>query len=231
VYGPSSATGDINKFKQFFRDGRNTLSVDPLGFGPTLEFSLDLEGPDIIITRGEIVNAGADLELEGFMRDSSDVAPVLDMALIQVQGYASNGSINRSEIPASPIAINVNPKGFFCVGSATTDVVKQAVDAGELVCDPSPAVNIVDLVDASTSLLYSFTTSDANGYPSNKEYIADSEEIETLGIENAVRVAVGDSFVNSLRPLIAAGIYNILLQQNIEARGPSPTQGFNAGNF
>lgn len=198
----TSAVADSGRFKHFFRQGKNTLSVDPLGFGPSVIFNVDTSGPVIVVTRGEMAENGNSIEIEGFLRDPSNVSHVLELNLVQLAGYANDGSVIRNF--DNRVNIDVSDDGSFCAcGDDEVDISGLIVAA-----DPGP----------KRSLLYSFRATDIYGYPSTKEYLADSDFVETLAIDNAVRVAIGDSFIASMRPIVASGIHKSLADAPIDIR-------------
>ena len=229
VYTPTEAIGNIESFKQYFRQGKNTLSVDILGFGPIVTFDVDIEGPTIIITRGEVtvsVDSGFDrqlydlagnpsstedilnpetLEVEGFLRDFSSPASAMEMDVVQVAGYGGNGSLIRSI--DSTVFIDVQSDGTFCACDETIGGVD--LDGDGDVEDTSISVSGVVQPSESPSpsgMMYSFRAEDINGYPSEKEYLADSgKDVDALAIENAVRVAVGQTFVQSIKAYLGGG--------------------------
>ncbi len=202
VFGPNEARADISKFEQFLRDGKNTLSVDALGFGPFVQFYYDGQGPNIIITRGEMAVDGNSVEIEGFLRDSSG-GENLELTLDQILGYEANGQLQRNE--SGVVDIEVNPDGSFCAcGAGAIDITGLIVAE-----DPGP----------KRSLVYSFVSTDIHGYTSSTEYLADSEYTETLAVDNAVRVAIGDTFVQSLKPLLASAINDTLSAAPLDVRG------------
>ncbi|NRB41987.1 MAG: hypothetical protein HRU20_26520, partial [Pseudomonadales bacterium] len=229
VLGASSATGDIEKFKQFFRQGKNTLAVNPLGLGPNVIFNLDTAGPTLVVTRGEVSyldhatetvpvydsngnvigteakKISDTVEIEGFLRDPSDVSNVLELDLLQITGYDVDGKVLRS-LARATVNITVNPDGSFCACGA------DSIDINGLSVSEDVDTQAIE----KRSLLYSFRAKDVYGYQSSKEYLADNEEEDTLAIDNAVRIAVGDTFVNSLRPMIAASIHKSLADAPID---------------
>lgn len=207
VYGPSSATADINQFKQLIRHGKNTLSVDPLGLGPSVIFNADMHGPDLIITRGEVVDSGANVEIEGQVRDFSEADAVLEVDLTQLYDYQADGKPTRNFIRT--VNINVNADGTFCACGA------DKVDINGLIVSDDP--NTVG-TNEQRALLYSFRANDKYGYSSEIEFLADSDTGDALPIESAVRVAVGDTFIESLRPIIASALYESMKKAPFDVR-------------
>ena len=196
VFGPTGATGDIEKFKQFFRHGKNTLSVAPTSFGPMVIFNLDMEGPKIIITRGEVSVDGTSVEIEGYLRDFSLFDSKMDLDLVSINGYEGDGRLKRQLRSSSQIAVNAD--GSFCAcGTAK-------ISLGTLLSEKP--------------LLYSFEARDIYGFENAKEYLADTDGVNTLPLPRAVSVAVGDSFIESMRPLIASAIYQTLENAPIDIR-------------
>lgn len=248
-YGPAYATGDIDKFKQFFRQGKNTLSVAPSNFGPVHIFDLDMAGPPIIITRGEITDtedSGYDrdtfdiagnkngskdifvpsrLEVEGRLRDFSLPANVMELDLVQITGYNSVGAVLRNIDSTVNIAINAD--GTFCACDETVDNIDLNGD-GDITDTSIDVRDIVNPIEsgAQSSMLYTFRASDVHGYTTEKEFLAETgSDLEPLAIQNALRVAVGQTFVQSMKPLVAAGIASSLDASPMDVRCYDPMGG------
>ena len=206
TFGPNTATGDIAAFSQFFRHGENTLSVAPTSFGPTMIFNLDIQGPTLIITRGEVINGGTDAEIEGYLRDFSVTDSVMDLDLVKITGYQADGRVIRQIWNTVPIP--VNGEGKFCASNSACENGATATGA----------VHLDTLLTSGDPLLYSFTARDVYGYQTEKEFMADTDGTEPLPTQNAVQVALGDTFIESMRPVIANGIYNTLQAAPMDAR-------------
>ena len=244
VFGSTNALGEVAKFKHFFRQGKNTLSVDPFGFGPTHIFSVDTAGPAIIVTEGTMgyqlrtVTAynpqGAvsgvdtnhkepkDVVIKGFLRDPSSVDTSITLELYKIIGYQSNGKLNKVLHSTYPIAIDEKTRAFQSDAIDISSIIEDEIwfnhDADHRTADvianndeyyenlPSQLAGKGSEKTKKVALMYSFRARDAHGYESTREYLADSEHAGTLGVDNAVRVAIGGSVVESLRPLIAAAM-------------------------
>lgn len=189
TYLNDKAKGDVKKFKQYLRHGENVLTVEPTSFGPSTTFYYDAMGPTIIITKGEL--NGSVVTVEGRLRDFSPVKNVVELKMENVNGYYANGALNT--VSAGGQAINVNPDNTF---STTINV------SGKL----------------EKPLLYEFKASDMYGYSSRITYLAGDNGTKPLPLENAVRVAIGGSFIEALRPIIANSIYNSLDKAPIDVR-------------
>lgn len=186
TYGPSSAKASIIKIKKYLKQGVNTLTVDPLAFGPTVQFVVDNAGPDIVITYGK-THSLVTADIGGLLRDASGVSS-LKVNVVLVTGINSEtGEVTRSTGPDVNIPVDAN--GNF---------LKNGIDI------------------SSGVTLYTFTATDIHGQISKKEILADSNEIAAMSISNAVRVAVGDSFIESLRPIIASQLYTSLQKAPID---------------
>lgn len=187
TFGTSSAVGQIQNIKKYIKQGTNRLTVDPLGFGPTVTFSADYAGPDIIVTLGKA--SGGTVELGGKLEDASGVSS-LELRLVKVLGYdEQTGAVNRQT--GAAISIPINADNTFYYPSL----------------DVSSGVNI-----------YSFKATDIHGYQSTKEYLADSSEVSSVAISNAMRMAIGDTLIESLRPVIASSLYTTLREKPIDIR-------------
>ena len=233
-FGLEEATADVSDFKHLFRQGKNTLSVDLLSFGPVVTFYMDTKGPDIIIKKGNIINSGADVEIEGVLRDASGFGSILELELSQVKGYDGAGRVDRD--PVRTVNIPVNPDGSF---SQTVDIdglMVRAVWEHGPGWDDNKAVPDV-LVTPGISLLYSLHAVDEYGYTSSVEYLSNrdgnpnAEGIDSMPVVNSVRVAVGETFVRSMRPVIAAALKTALDDKPIDmgsnckfGRDPALTQ-------
>ncbi len=217
-YGPTQATADIEKIKQFFRQGRNTMSVELLSFGPQIVFYLDAAGPSIIVTRGESLDGGVTVQIEGFLRDASSFGDTLDVDLTQITGHDEyNGQIET--VPQGSAKIDVNPDGTFS-GSVTIDGIIEP----EVWSNTGSAEFPVWEYIPGKSLLYTLRATDEHGYDTKLDVLADIDGSgDSLPINNALRIAVGDSFIESMRPVIAAGISNALED--------NPISGANLGPF
>lgn len=186
VYGPNSATASVTKIRKFLKEGKNTLSVDPMAFGPSVQFMVDTAGPEIIVTYGKVT--GGSVDIRGELRDATSSSS-LELRLVQVTGIdPDTGRVTRSTGPAIPLAINSD----------------------------NTFSGVVDISGGVT--IYNFRATDIHGHVSTKEYLADSDEISAMSISNAMRIAIGDSFVESLRPVIASSLYSSLQQAPIDIR-------------
>jgi hypothetical protein len=188
-YGPTKATANILNLKKYVKQGVNTLTVDPLAFGPTVTFVVDNAGPDILVTWGKNNSGAGTVDIGGELRDASDISS-LKLNIVRVTGVnQETGLVQRSIDPTITIPVDANAK-FFKTG-----------------IDNSAGVTI-----------YSFTATDIHGQVSTKEYLADSDEAPVMAISNAMRMAIGDSFIESLRPVVAAGLYTALQAAPIDVR-------------
>ncbi len=210
--GPAQAAADIENIKQFFHQGRNTLSVEALSFGPQVVFFLDAEGPDIIITRGESKDNGANVEVEGFLRDSSSVAgSQLEIDLTQITGHDANGNVQK--LFQRTETLSVDKEGKFS-GTINIAGIIQPEEWKNTSSDPKFPKWVYT---PGKSLLYTLKAEDVHGYKKSIDIIADVNGTgDSLPINNALRVAVGDTFVESLRPVIAAGLYTSLQESPID---------------
>jgi len=180
-FGATSAKASITDLKKYLKQGTNTLTVDPLAFGPTVQFVVDNAGPEIIITKGKTTGASTLLEVEGELRDPSGIY-ALTMRIDKVTNIdPTTGAVTRTT--SAPIVIPVDAMGRFRKTGIAID----------------PAVSI-----------YRFEAEDVHGQSTVKEFLADSNETTVMSISNAIRVAIGDSFIESLRPIIASQLYNSL---------------------
>ena len=214
VFGPASAQGEVTSFEHLLRQGKNTLSVDALNFGPVNTFYLDSKGPDIVIYKGD-VTGGNSVDIEGLVRDISGVGSVLELDLIQIVGYKSNGKVKRQFVETIDIAVNQD--GVF---SAAVDITGLVIPE---VWIPNPSGNVFDpdILDpdepSPVSLLYSFRSVDEYGYRDEVEYLGDDDGAgDGLPIRDSVRVAVGETFVQSLRPVIAAALKTSMEENPID---------------
>lgn len=55
-YGPSQAVLEVDKIKALLRQGKNTFNVEPLSFGPSIDFNFDNQGPMLDIAAVENIN-------------------------------------------------------------------------------------------------------------------------------------------------------------------------------
>ncbi len=199
TYGQLKAEASYEQLEPFLRQGKNTLSVERLSFGPEVVFYVDFAGPEIIISRGEMAADANSVEIEGYLRDFSG-ATSLTLKLDQVSGYNADGTLNR--VTQDTVSIDIDADGKFCACGA------DAIDIAGIILS-TPIV---------TSLLYEFEAEDEYGFTAEQSYLADSEFIDTLKVENAVRVAVGDTLVRSLRPVLAGSINQTLSDAPIDVK-------------
>lgn len=228
-YSATEATANISAFKQFLRQGQNTLSVAPLAFGPTIAFTFDNAGPDIIITKGEYSPASGtptQVTIEGKLRDPSAINTLLEVDLTQTAGYTATGAVIKNFIRTKNLT--VQPDGTF---SSVIYITDDDLPAGDslLIADDSATTN----VNEQRSLLYDVKAKDQYGYDSQKSFISDSVGSDTIPVQSGVRVAVGDTFIESLRPIIASSLYESLKKAPFDVRfvctagltDPAPGQG------
>jgi hypothetical protein len=132
---------------------------------------------------------GTLVDIKGFLRDPSDVTS-MNVRLVQVTGIdQQTGEVTRAT--GSPINVAIKSDRTF----------------EKLNVDVSGGVTI-----------YHFEATDIHGHTTTKEYLADSSEISSMAISNAVRIAVGDSLVESLRPVIASAMYDTVRNVPIDVR-------------
>ena len=187
-YGPTQATVSISKIEKYIRQGSNTLTVDPLAFGPTVSFSADTEGPDIVVTKG--ITTGNSVELGGLLRDPSEVVSA-SIQLWRVLSIDSNtGAVTRIPGPTSYNLPIDEDNNFYL-----------------------PSMDVSGGVD-----IYRLIATDVHGHTTQKEYLVDNSEQTSMAISNALRMAIGDSFVASLRPVIAAALYASVQERPIDVR-------------
>ncbi|MCY4046449.1 MAG: hypothetical protein OXE99_15410 [Cellvibrionales bacterium] len=221
VQGASQAKADIQDIKQFFKQGRNTFSVELLSLGPQIVFNLDAAGPDIIITSGASSDGGVTVDIEGYLRDASSYGSTIDVELTAITGHDANGNVITR--PEGSTQIDVNPDGTF-FGNVNIDGIIVPEQWENISTDPDPDTYPVWRYREGVSLLYTLRAEDEHGYDSKVDILADVDGSgDSLPINNALRIAIGDSFIESLRPVIAAGIYSAL--------ETSPISGSNLGPF
>lgn len=185
------AVADASKLRNFLRQGVNTLSVNRSSFGPEVTFKYDGAGPVLIIEDALVENST--LKLKGFLRDFSDLQPTMELKLIQVTGYDNQNRVQRNE--RSNIAVAINSKGQF----------DQEVPLSNYLSEGKP-------------LLYSFNACDKYGYCTAEEYLADTEGSTALPLENAVMVAIGDTLMQSMTPVIGSSVKTTLDAAPIDMR-------------
>ncbi len=189
VYGSTSATASILNVKKYLKQGTNTLTVDPLAFGPTVSFVVDNAGPEILVTWGKTNSGTGTVDVGGTLRDVSGISSLV-MKVIKVN--------------------SIDP---------TTGIVQRTTQSTWVIPVTAAATFFKTGVDISTGVsIYNFTAIDVHGQVTTKEYLADSNEINAMSISNAMRIAVGDSFVESLRPIIASQLYTTLQKAPIDIR-------------
>jgi hypothetical protein len=190
VYGANSASASVTNLKKYVKQGVNTLTIDPLAFGPSVKFVVDNAGPVIIITKGVTTGNSSFVEIEGELRDVSGISSLV-LQLDKVTSInQTTGIVTRAQI-GSDIVIPVDAAGKF----------------------KRTGIDISDGVS-----IYSFEAIDIHGQKTIKEFLADSNENPVMAISNAMRIAIGDSFVESLRPIIAAQLYTTLQNAPIDIR-------------
>jgi len=189
-FSATEAQASINDLQQFIRQGQNTLSVDALSFGPSINFYADFAGPDIVITEADIAADGNPntLLVNGFLRDASGY----DNASLVINSF--NLTYQETSPPTIQEAASGNAEYEFTIN---TD--------GSF----SGVVDIADDLD-----MYKFEALDKYGYVSSVKFAADSQAQNSVIMSNAVNVAVGDSFVASLRPIISAQLAETALEVN-----------------
>ena len=176
-YGPNSATAPINRIRKHLREGANTLVVDPLAFGPTINFIADTQGPQIIIQDGRLVPSTTNMRIKGFLRDASGISS-LKLTLSRITNVNEvTGKVDRASL--TPIDIPVAQDKTF---DFEVDV-------------------------AQTPDIYTFEAMDIHAFKSTKEYLANNASGEAVKVSNAMRMAIGDTLVASLRPFIASSLY------------------------
>lgn len=207
TFGPTFAEANTSSFTQALRQGKNVLSVAPLQFGPTITFDFDNQGPEIIVTSGEYTNSANNVRIQGKLRDASGLhaSEALTIGLYRVQQGVSPVLV-RTIAPAS-IAVD-SAAGTFDTGVIDSSGIMQA--------DTNPN----DATDDQRSLMYKFISKDEHGMTAERKFLADTDVGGTgaLPLQAAVRVAVGDTFIESLRPIVAGQIYQRLKNAPLDVR-------------
>ena len=72
TFEEKQATSDLACMSEFFKQGENLLSVDPLKLGPVRKFTIDSEGPLVIVY--EVQNSNGNATVSGKLRDASSVS-------------------------------------------------------------------------------------------------------------------------------------------------------------
>src|SRR5690554_5442759 len=85
-YGPKQATLTVEKVKALLRQGENTLKVEPLSFGPSVDFTFDNRGPMLDIAAVENINGAIHLTLR-----AQDTVTVKDVH-IERMNYSFDGA-------------------------------------------------------------------------------------------------------------------------------------------
>ncbi len=186
-YGSSSAMAPIRNIRKYLREGENTLTVDPMAFGPTIKFTADTQGPTIIVSDAKIT--GSTMHVKGQLRDASDVSSLVLKKWKVLGIHEKTGIVQREQ-----------------VGSNINIPVKQ---------DKSFSLNGISVADTD---IYTFESVDIHGLTNKKEYLANNATGEAMKVSNAMRMAIGDTLVQSLRPFIASSLFNGLRKMPIDIR-------------
>lgn len=230
---PKQLKADIRDIQQFLKQGRNTFSVEPLSFGPQVVFDVDIHGPSIILTESNYsyIQEGVDgdgqpnmvpdsVRIHGFLRDASKYGSFLTVETIQVEGHDINGNVLT--VPQDSFEIKVNEDGSF-VGDVTIYNIIEPELWKNVSTDDEPDIYPVWQYTPGKSLLYTLRVSDIHGYETTMNIMADvAGSNDSLPINNALRLAIGDSFVESLRPVIAAGLTSALEKNPISGSDLGP---------
>lgn len=186
----TGAEADYSKLEQYLRQGENTLNVEPGSFGPSIVFNYDGQGPAIVVTEGYI--DGNEAHISGLLRDASELNDKLEIQLYNITGEEANGKLKTS----SPVnrTINVDPV------------------TGEF----SGTISVANMLDQP--LIYKLKGTDKYGFSTTKEYLADDDGTQALALRNAVQVAVGETLVQALRPIIANSMYENLKVMPMDVR-------------
>ncbi|NRB37613.1 MAG: thrombospondin type 3 repeat-containing protein [Pseudomonadales bacterium] len=174
--------------------------------------------------------------IKGFLRDPSEVGTEVTVDLYLITGYQTNGQINRElhsthvipvlpnrSFTSGPIAIKglIEEEIWFDNdGDYRTPYVKASNNQYYTGTDKTglPDGLLGTESTKKISLLYRISSTDAHEYISSREYLADSEHAGILGVDNAVRVAIGGTVIESMRPLIAAGLADAMKLAPIHAK-------------
>lgn len=201
-YGQDSATAPINKIRKYLKEGENVLTVDPLAFGPTIRFVADTSGPEILVKDGrDDPDNPGKFRIRGDVRDASAISE-LKVSLVTVNGINDiTGELSREA--SEPISILVKQDKSWEIGN----------------------------LDVATANIYRFEATDIHGFRTVKEYLANNAQSQSLAVGNAVRLAVGDTLVKSLKPFIASAIYQGLEEKPIDVYNVCPSNNPNCSKF
>lgn len=186
----NAAEADYSKLEQYLRQGENTFNVEPGSFGPSITFNYDGQGPTIVITEGYI--DGNEAKITGLLRDASELNEILEVKLYNITGEEASGKLKMSS--AQDRTLSVNP---------VTGEFSGSIDVSSVLNNP---------------LIYKFVATDKYGFKTEKEYLADDEGAQALRLKNAVQVAVGETLVQALRPIIANSMYENLQVMPMDMR-------------
>lgn len=141
-----------------------------------------------ILIKDGKVTSGTNMRIKGTLRDASGISS-LEVFQSRVIGIKeSTGEVDRVTI--GPVAIPVNQDKTF----DTTIDISQKPD------------------------IYTFVATDIHGFETRKEYLANSGTGEAMKVSNAMRMAIGDTLVASLRPFIASSLFKGLEEVPIHVK-------------
>lgn len=194
TFSSTEAVADAVNLKQFLRQGNNTFAVERAAFGPAVNFYYDGMGPTVVVASADIDAGTKMLQLKGHLRDYSELASNMTLKLDQVTGYTAGNALIRD----------------------TKQTVSVAVNAADGKFDQNIDLSLVYGLDKP--YVYSFEACDKYGYCTEAEFIADNEGSEALTMKNAVVVALGETFVQTLKPLMSSTVKTTLDAAPIDAR-------------
>lgn len=152
TYTPTHAEVAFSQISDFLKQGTNTLSVEPLAFGPTHVFTFDNEGPGIVITG--VAKSGGNVTVDGYVTDASQVSSVR----LDTYDYGIAAGTDSTG----------NAKGIKQGGVVAT--TNTALAAGSKTFSLTIAENDV----------YSFVGEDENGYVTTNEYMSTDQTINPV---------------------------------------------------
>ncbi len=150
AFGANQAVASVSEIKQFFTQGQNTLLVDIINFGPVVTFTLDSQGPEVVIDEVEWNRDANEVTVKGLLSDASTVSSLT----MQTCEYTANGENDDEGFRSSEI--------FNCGA----------------ISDESAILNRKNFeVTVTQGQAYRFISSDQYGYESVTNYLANGEFI------------------------------------------------------
>ncbi|CAA0105073.1 Uncharacterised protein [BD1-7 clade bacterium] len=234
-FGPKQATADASALSDYLKQGENLLTVNPLGLGPTIAFTLDSKGPSVVIESVEYSNpadkTSGTVNISGKVNDASSIDSLVMKTGMREQplGNEVTATLDGNNFSISNVPVSFDDGGtntpYDLFGFAAEDehgyqqeisLLRNGAPIDPLMAIRIDEVMLLQLVGFISSSASCKTGTDTSGYTSPRQLT-----------ENEVCTGFppGTPFLDNLAKLSSGIMKDITIEemhiQNMEMRSLS----------